>query len=136
MLSIPNIPFSTQDGTQWNGFGGVLGQGGLNLLPTAARNGNTGDANYRLDLRLARDIRLTERFVLELLGEGFNVFNRSNFNSYNTTAYIATATTAAAALATPVLLRSSTNFGTPRGDAFTPDGTGARRFQLAARFKF
>jgi outer membrane receptor protein involved in Fe transport len=136
VLSIPNIPFSTQDGRQWNGFGGVLGQGGTNLLPTAARNGNTGDANYRLDLRLARDIRLTERFVLELLGEGFNVFNRSNFNSYNTTAYIATATTATTALATPVVLRPSTNFGTPRGDAFTPDGTGARRFQLAVRFRF
>ena len=135
-LSFPSIPFSTPDGVQWNGFGGVLGQGGTNLLPTVPRNGNTGDANYRLDLRVARDIRLTERFVLELLGEGFNVFNRSNFNSFNTTIYLATATTSTTPLSTPVALRPSTNFGTPRGDGFPPDGTGARRFQLAIRFRF
>jgi len=30
-----------------------------------------------------------KRFTLELLAEGFNVFNRANFNGFNTTLYSA-----------------------------------------------
>ena len=48
--------------------------------------------NYRVDLRVARDFRVG-RAVVELLAEGFNVFNRKNFNGFNSTRYDAQATT-------------------------------------------
>src|SRR5262247_4064166 len=82
-ISLPNIPF-TLDGAQYTGFGGILGLGGLNLAPDVARNSNYGDVNYRIDLRFARDIKLGEQFVVELLGEAFNL---SNFNGFNSTLY-------------------------------------------------
>ncbi|MDQ2948464.1 MAG: hypothetical protein M3Y27_21425 [Acidobacteriota bacterium] len=135
-ISVPSIPFSTPAGTQYNGFGGLYGQSGLNLLPTVPRNSNIGDANYRLDLRVARDFHATEHLVLEIVAEGFNVFNRSNFTQFNSTAYFATATTATALVTAPVILTCSTNFGTPSSDNAFPDGTNARRFQLALRFRF
>jgi len=146
LISTPNIPF-VLDGAQYSGFGGILGLGGSNLAPNIPRNSNYGDANYRLDLRVARDIRIKEQFSIELLAEGFNVFNRSNFNGYTTTLYNAdfplipgTSTrytnTNPPPLTTPIPLTLNTNFGTPNNDGSQPDGTNARRFQLALRLKF
>jgi hypothetical protein len=134
-VSVPNLPF-TLNGAQYNGFGGILGLGGLNLAPNIPRNSNYGEANYRIDLRLARDIKLTERLVVELVGEGFNIFNRSNFNGFSGTLYDAQATTVTTPLSTPVVLTERRDFGRPNNDGSQPDGTNARRFQLAARFRF
>ncbi len=139
VITIPQIPFTTPDGTQWNGFGGLRGQGGgndRNHLPTLARNGDVLDANYRLDLRIARDIRLTERAKLEILGEAFNIFNRSNFNGWVNTRFEALATPATTPLATPVSLQANTRFQTPTNNSSQPDGTNARRFQISLRFRF
>lgn len=135
-LSIPSIPFTNTDGTQWNGYGGVLGQGGLNLLPTVPRNNNTGRPNYRVDLRLGRDFHITERLVTQIVAEGFNIFNHSNWTNYNTTAYIATAPAAGSLVTTPIVLNANAPFAQPNGDGSQPDGTNARRFQLALRFRF
>ena len=141
-LSITSIPFSTPDGTQWNGFGSnPLGQGGSSLLPSVPRNNNTGDANYSVDLRVSREFHFKERYAMEVLGEGFNLFNRSNFNQYNSTRYDAVSTAHSPpqppdSLSTTVRLVERTNFGTPFGDGGPPDGTNARRFQLALRFRF
>jgi len=49
--------------------------------PGAGRN--TGIGPDYLDLRLARQIRLSEKAGLQLLVEGFNIFNRTNFASGN-----------------------------------------------------
>jgi len=76
----------------------------LNLAPNIPLHSNYGDANYRLDLRLARDLKLSERFVIELLTEEFNLFNRANFNGYNSTHYDAQATTVMAPLSDPIKL--------------------------------
>ena len=135
---VTGIPFSTPDGTQWSGFGfNLLGQGGSSILPNAPRNNNTGDASYSIDMRVSREFRFKDRYVLELLGEGFNLFNRANFNQYNSTRYNAGPTTATTTSpSTPVLLTNVTTFGAPFGDGGPPDGTNARRFQLAARFHF
>ena len=135
-LSIPSIPFTNTDGTLWNGFGGVLGQGGLNVLPTVPRNNNTGRPTYRLDLRLGRDIRITERLTTQIVAEGFNIFNHANWTNYNTTAYIATAPPSTSAVNTPISLSANAPFAQPNGDGSQPDGTNARRFQLALRFRF
>ena len=128
----------TPDGTQYGGFAsGIYGQGGLSLLPTIERNSNTGDASYRVDLRIARDIPVSDRLVVEALVEGFNIFNANIWTQYNNTAYAATGTNAATTTpSTPVMLVPTTNFGTPNADAGFPDGTNARRFQVAIRFRF
>jgi outer membrane receptor protein involved in Fe transport len=146
-VSVPTIPFLS-GGAQYTGFGGILGLGGLNLAPDVPRNSNYGDANYRFDLRVARDIKLGEKFVVELLGEAFNLFNRSNFNGFGSTLYDAdfpflpgSTTTRYSAtnpppLGTPIPLTRRANFGAPNNDGSQPDGTNARRFQLALRFRF
>jgi hypothetical protein len=138
IISVPNIPF-TLNGAQYNGFGGLRGQGGgndRNLAPNIERNSDYGDANYRLDLRVARDIKLGEKFTLELIGESFNLFNRSNFNGFRSTRYEAQATTVNTPLATPIILVERTDFALENNNGSQPDGTNARRFQLAARFRF
>jgi outer membrane receptor protein involved in Fe transport len=146
-VSLPNIPF-TLDGAQYTGFGGILGLGGLNLAPDVPRNSDYGDVNYRIDLRVARDVKLGEKFVVELLGEAFNLFNRSNFNGFNSTLYNAAfpllpgsttdrfTATNPPPLATPIPFTRTANFGAPNNDGSQPDGTNARRFQLALRFRF
>lgn len=138
IISVPNIPF-TLDGAQYNGFGGLRGQGGgndRNLAPNVERNSDYGDANYRLDLRVARDIKIGEKFTLELIGESFNLFNRSNFNGFRSTLYEAQATTVNTPLSSPIMLVERTDFGVENNNGSQPDGTNARRFQLALRFRF
>jgi hypothetical protein len=137
-ISTGSLNFSTPDGTQYSGFGGgIYGQGGLSLLPTIKRNSNTGAASYRVDLRLSRDLRMTNRLVVEVLGEGFNIFNAHIWTQYNNTAYMATTTNAATTSpSTQVSLVPTTNFGTPSADSGFPDGTNARRFQVAVRFRY
>jgi hypothetical protein len=136
LLSIPNVPFQTPDGAQWNGFGGTLGQGGPSFLPTQTFNSLYGEWNYRFDLRISRRFRLTERLRAEVLGEAFNLWNTSNFNGYNTTMYQAAATTVTTPLATPIRLTPDTRFFTENNNSSQPDGTNARRFQLALRLRF
>ena len=139
LLTLPSIPFLGPDGKTYNGFGGIRGQGtggDRNLTPTIPRNSIAGPANYKLDVRVARDIRVTERMRIEVLAEAFNAFNRSNYNGFNTTIYTAAATTTATPLATPILLTPATNFLTPNDNSAPPDGTNARRLQLALRFRF
>src|SRR5215510_5350154 len=49
------------------------------------RNTGEGFDFAALDLRLSRRIRFTERMGLELIAEGFNMFNRANFQLPNAT---------------------------------------------------
>jgi hypothetical protein len=49
------------------------------------RNSGHGFDFASLDLRVSRRFRLTERVGLQLLAEGFNVLNRSNFGVPNNT---------------------------------------------------
>jgi hypothetical protein len=49
------------------------------------RNTGRGFDFASLDLRVSRRFRLTERFELQLLAEGFNVLNRANFGVPNNT---------------------------------------------------
>jgi hypothetical protein len=129
--------FITPDGTQYAGFGsGIYGQGGLSLLPTIPRNSSTGEASWRVDVRLSRDLHFANDLVVELLAEGFNIFNPHIWTQYNNTIYSAATAPATNPVSTPVSLTPTTNFGTPSADNGFPDGTNARRFQLAARFRF
>jgi hypothetical protein len=49
------------------------------------RNTGEGFDFASLDLRLSRRIRFNERFGLEIIAEGFNMFNRANFQLPNAT---------------------------------------------------
>ena len=138
LVSVPNIPF-TVDGVQYNGFGGLLGQGGGNdrtLAPNIERNSHYGEPNYRLDLRLARDFRVRGPLIVEMVAEGFNIFNWPGFNGFRSTLYEARATDVTTPLSVPVVLTERSDFGEANNDSSQPDGTNARRFQLALRFRF
>ena len=47
-------------------------------LPGTSRNSLTGPDYFTADMRLARLFRIGQRFRLDLMAEGFNVFNRTN----------------------------------------------------------
>jgi hypothetical protein len=49
----------------------------------AARNTGLGPNFQSFDMRLTRRIKVTERSELQLMAEGFNIFNRTNFASVN-----------------------------------------------------
>ena len=138
-ISIGSIPFLGPDGKTYNGFGGIRGQGSggdRNLLPTIPRDSISGPANYKLDLRVSRDLRITERWRVEVMAEAFNLLNHSNYNGFNTTLYNAVATTTATPLSTPIALTPAIGYFSPNSDASPPDGTNARRLQLAIRFRY
>jgi hypothetical protein len=61
------------------------------------RNTGRGFDFSSLDLRLSRRFRLTERFNLEFLAEGFNLLNRANYSVPNNTVTSATFTRPTAA---------------------------------------
>ncbi len=136
-ISIPTISF-TQNGQVFTPFGGgTLGIGGLSLAPNIERNSIYGDANYKVDLRLSRKFNVTEKVKVELLAEGFNIFNRANFNGFNTTLYNTVSPSPNPPLAdTPIQFLRNDSFGVANNDGSQPDGTNARRFQLAVRFRF
>jgi len=97
----------------------------------SARNTFYGDKLVSMDLRLSRNFQMTERYRLQLIGEVFNLFNRSNvdevFTVYGAPDFIA---------GVPrhykdgVVDPANPGFGLPR-TVFNP-----RQFQLAARFTF
>jgi hypothetical protein len=140
-ISVANLPF-TLGGTDFQGLGGVLGQGGLSILPTVPRNNVTGRANYRVDTRVSRSFKVTERVQFQVLAEAFNLFNHSNFTGFNSTAFSFTDPKKAAAPpdfpdpSVPIVLSPLASFGVPSQDGGQPDGTGARRFQLGVKVNF
>jgi hypothetical protein len=138
-ISVGSIPFLGADGKTYNGFGGIRGQGtggDRNLVPSIPRNSITGPSNLKLDLRVSRELHIKENTRVEFMAEAFNVFNRSNYNGFNTTLYTASATTTPPPLSQPILLAPSSGYLQPNNDASPPDGTNARRLQLAVRFRF
>ena len=59
-----------------------------------------------------------------------------SFKCIQCTLYASVATTATTLLNTPVTLTRQNNFGIPNNDGSQPDGTNARRLQVAFRLKF
>ena len=79
---------------------------------------DNGDTFISQDVRLTRDVKITERLRLQLIGEAFNVFNISNLAGYNGTL-------------------TSPNYGVPSTRAGGTFGSGGpRSFQFAARLQF
>lgn len=104
--------------------GGLLGVGGSARLPWTGRNIYTYPGAATVDLRLAPEIKFSERLRWQLIAEGFNVFNRVNITGITITQYN---------------VRGAVLF--PRTDFRSVSATGTnlmreRQFQLGTRFSF
>jgi len=126
-------------GGTFNGFGTRYGADGLRKLVNefnATYAGKTtvrgqpipfitlpdkidnGDTFISQDVRLTRNVKFTEKFRLQLIGEAFNVFNVSNLAGYSG-------------------ILTSPNYGVATTRAGGTFGTGGpRSFQFAARLQF
>jgi hypothetical protein len=106
--------------TTLNGFGGS------SRVPFLPQSSIPVDETYRVDARLAKQFHFADRYDLTLNFEAFNVFNRVSDTSVTTQAYQATGG----------VLRPLAGVGTGTASGGFPDGTNARRAQLALRFQF
>src|SRR5262249_15652647 len=113
-------PYSAFVGADLNNDGNRF----TDRVPGVGRNTFRGPKFVSFDPRLTREIRLHERARLQLIAEGFNIFNRANFTAINTTFYSLTGSGATAQLV------KNPTFGKPT-TTFDP-----RIIQLAAKFIF
>jgi hypothetical protein len=107
--------------------GGANGSGGSSRFALVPRNFFKQPNIWYFDMRISRRFRITEGTKLELLAEGFNVFNRTQVTLVNSTLY--------------TISGSALNFN--GGATGFNSVTGAdstlfreRQIQLAARFEF
>jgi Carboxypeptidase regulatory-like domain/TonB dependent receptor len=121
---------------------GVNGSNGRKGLDNVGRNAFRLPRTQVVDMRLSKKIPITEKFNLEFIGEGFNLFNHVNVTSVNTTGYIVTTTgtitnangTITCSTAAPCL-----NFNAPFGAVTNANSNFAytsRQVQLGLRFLF
>lgn len=122
-------------GTVASGAGGLNNTGGDARLPFIGRNAFRYPSISNFDLRLSKRLRFSERFNLEFLAEGFNVFNRTQVFGVTTQAY---SLSGADALRGGVL-----NFNTTGNVVNFQQVTGTdstlyreRQIQFATRFQF
>jgi hypothetical protein len=113
------------------GGGGLNGSaGGSNRIPLVERNSFIGPDVWNVDLRLSRRFNIKEGMSVEILGEAFNLFNRTQVTNIGTLMYQVGGTAAASTL-TPA---NNVSFGTitEAGGTLYRE----RQIQLGARFRF
>jgi hypothetical protein len=74
------------------------GQPGLSRFPLFSRNAFRLPKIVNVDLRVSRRFRITNRVNLEILGEAFNLLNRTQVTELNTAMYVIGGTTTASTL--------------------------------------
>jgi hypothetical protein len=97
-----------------------------NRFPGIGRNTFVRPGLATVDLRTAREFRFGETHRLELLGEGFNIFNRVNYASVNATQYTLQGSN----------LVPNPTFMRPLSAYSYPAAGNPRQFQLAVRYLF
>ena len=102
------------------------GSGGWSRVPFWPVNSLDIDRMYRVDARLSRSLPIGERVKAFLIFEGFNVFNTQYNTGVNTSAFSASAG----------VLKPVSGLGVGNASQGFPDGTNARRCQVALRFTF
>jgi Carboxypeptidase regulatory-like domain/TonB dependent receptor len=126
----PTITFSGSTSSQFSGvnlaFTTLNGSGGWNRVPFLPVGSVDVDRVHRVDARLERQLPFGERVKARLIFEGFNVFNMMYNTSISTQAY-----TAAGGVLTP-----NASLGQGTASQGFPDGTNARRAQVAFRLTF
>lgn len=103
-----------------NGFGGSF------RVPFLSRTSLPIEGVGRLDARLSKVLKFTERYQLSLNFEAFNIFNNVTNTGIITEGY----------QATTGVIRQVAGMGTGSASQGFPDGTNARRAQVSARFVF
>jgi hypothetical protein len=101
------------------------GNAAYDRVPGTARNAFTTPNIYVFDTRVTKAFKFAEKYKVSLIGEAFNLFNRSNISSTNTTRYGGSST--GTTLTNPA---AATPFG------FARTFLGERQIQLAIRFQF
>jgi len=104
-------------------------------LPNIPRNADLGPGVGNVDVRVARDFKITERLRLSLAGEAFNVFNFTNFFTVNTQSYNFAAAGAAGCVG------HANGCLVPVASYLTPTASnnglyGARQLQISGRIIF
>jgi len=133
-----------------NGFSGIDGgaTGGVSLnagtsagrIPFITKNFYRGATQIRdVDLRITRDLKITERMKIQLIGEAFNLFNHTIVNGVNTSAYGyaaggCTLTPGAAGIPNSPCLVPVANFLAP--NSTSGPLSGARQLQISGKFFF
>jgi hypothetical protein len=104
---------------------------------------STGDSFLTHDLRLTRTFSITEKIKLNIIGEGFNIFNIANLTGFSgvLNAYVRPTATRNASTGVVTITSPGRNpdftFGQPTGRVNAVFGSGGpRAFQLAARLSF
>jgi hypothetical protein len=134
-------PFNLLLGFDGNGDG----RSQVDRPGTLGRNTGKGENNITFDMRLSRRFNFSERRYLELIAEGFNLFNRTNLQGINNVVGSpvvgTTGVTSSGLTADQVNLLLTTQARGIRGNAptrplgFTSAGA-PRQFQFGARFGF
>lgn len=81
--------FIYYSGSPFTGSGpaNLNGTNGSNRFPLNRRNSYRNPDLWNVDLRVSKRFNFTERYNLELLAEGFNIFNRTQVSGLNFTQY-------------------------------------------------
>ena len=126
----PTVTFSGSTSSQFPGinlaFATLNGAGGWNRVPFLPVGYLNVDQTYRVDARIVRSLPFTERVKAQLMFEAFNAFNTQYNTAISTSYYTATAG----------ILRPIANVGNGTQSQGFPDGTNARRMQVAFRLNF
>jgi len=114
------------------------GFGGWNRVPFVSAGTLKTATDYTVDARITRTLPFTDRVKGMVMFEGFNLFNRQPATVLNTIAYTATTSLPPGAVSGPTsgVLRPVLETGTGIGSLGYPDGTRARRFQVAFKVVF
>lgn len=115
-----------------NQAGGLNGSNGSTRFALVPRNFFKQPKIVNTDLRISRRFSLSESTKLELLAEGFNIFNRTQVSGVNTSIYTASVT--GVAPNQRAILTFNPTFGTVNEAGATLFRE--RQIQFAARFEF
>ena len=119
--------------TQLNNAGDVNGTLGT-PFPMVSPNARFDDTFNSFDMRLAKDFHLSERYKLQVIGESFNLFNKTNILGTSKNNYSGYRNALVPDGNNP---NYSSAFGTPVNQAGGVFGSGGpRAFQLAAKLTF
>jgi len=110
---------------------GVLASGGINRPTFVGRNSGRLPYNAEVELRIARNFKIGERFRLQIFGEAFNLFNHTNYTAANSTIYFVGGTYSA-----PTLTYNSATFGALTNANNGSLGPTQRLLQLGGHFSF
>jgi hypothetical protein len=122
--------------------GSINGSNGRKGIDVIGRNTFRLTRTQNVDLRISKEFVFAEHYRLELLGEGFNLFNKFNVTGVSTTGYtIATSgtTTTSSGTVTCTAASPCLNFSAPFGTTSTANSNFAstqRQIQIGVRFKF